>query len=59
MGCVATVRGAVEDIPGVAGVQIEPGKRDFRIDYDAAKVEPDALLQAIRAAGEKGTKIKS
>jgi hypothetical protein len=41
------------------GVQIEPGDEDFAVTYDAAKVKPEALVEALVAAGEKKVKLKA
>ncbi len=54
--CVATVRGALEPVPGVANVKIEQGKTDFQVSYDPAKVKLDDLLEKLRKAGEPAKK---
>ena len=53
------MRGALTKLPGVLGVEIKPGDEDFSVTYEAAKVKPEALTQALIAAGEKLVKLKT
>ena len=52
------MRGALKDMPGVARVDIEQGERNFVVHYDSAKANPQQMLTAVHAAGEKDTKLK-
>src|ERR1041384_5506268 len=53
MGCAATVRGALEPLPGVISVGVEPGRKAFPVTYDPARVTPAKMLEALRKAGEE------
>ena len=52
MGCVATVRGALNKVPGVADVKIRTSVREFEVSYDPSKTCVDAILGALAASGE-------
>ncbi|MCC6669639.1 MAG: hypothetical protein IT458_01145 [Planctomycetes bacterium] len=52
------MRGALEKMPGVNGVNITKGERLFTVSYDPAKVKVDAITEALAKAGEKVT-VKS
>lgn len=52
MGCVATVRGALDKVPGIAGVDIEVDNQEFSVSYDPAKTDVDSILAALDASGE-------
>ncbi len=41
-----------------SSIQIEAGKKEFTVSYDASKVKPEAMLEALKAHGEPA-KIKS
>lgn len=53
------MRGALGKLPGVASVDIQKGASEFTVHYDSKQVQPDALVKALIAAGETGTKVKS
>lgn len=50
-GCVGSVERVLTALPGVQRVEVtlEPGKA--RIDYDAARIDPKTLIQAVVDAG--------
>lgn len=52
MGCVATVRGALDKVPGVAGVDITADIKDFSVSYDPNATNVDSILAALDASGE-------
>lgn len=55
MGCVATVRGALDKVAGVTGVDVQAGQRDMKVRYRAAEVDLQQILAALAAAGESAT----
>ncbi len=52
MQCVATVRGALQQVPGVEEVMIRASVKQFTVAYDPARTDVDAILAALEAAGE-------
>jgi copper chaperone CopZ len=46
-------------MPGIAGIDIKAGNKDFTVEYDASKVKPDAIVAALVKAGEDKAKVKS
>jgi copper chaperone CopZ len=46
------VRGALQPIPGVAAIDVVPGRKTVWVAYDPAKVSPEQLLAAVEKAGE-------
>jgi hypothetical protein len=46
------VRGALQPLPGVLAVDVTPGKQDFTVAYDPAKVDVDRMLAALTTARE-------
>ncbi|MFT4513685.1 MAG: copper chaperone CopZ [Planctomycetota bacterium] len=50
--CVATVRGALGDLPGVSDVYIRLNLKDFRVSYDPETTAVDKILAALEAAEE-------
>lgn len=53
------MRGALTKIPGVVDIQIQSGDEEFTVTYDPAKVKPEALAEALVAAGQKKAKLKA
>jgi copper ion binding protein len=49
--CVAKVQKALQDVDGVWGVFVELDGGTAEVDFDDAKAGPDALTQAVKAAG--------
>ncbi|MFK7739732.1 MAG: heavy-metal-associated domain-containing protein [Planctomycetota bacterium] len=56
MGCVTTVRGALDRVDGVYGVDIESGNQDITVHYKPDMVEVDTILSALETAGESATR---
>ncbi len=50
-GCVNSITGKLQQIAGVKAVKVNLEKKRASITYDAAKVSPKALVEAIRDAG--------
>jgi copper ion binding protein len=50
-GCVKSVTGAVSRLPGVEKVDVSLDDKQATVAYDAAAVEPAAIVKAIEAAG--------
>lgn len=50
-GCVNTITGALQRIPGVRSVEVSLEKRRAYVGYDASQVSAKALVEAIREAG--------
>jgi copper chaperone len=50
-GCVRSVTGAINQVPGVKRVDVSLEKKAAMVEYDAATVEPDAIVKAIEGAG--------
>jgi copper chaperone CopZ len=53
------VRGALSKVDGVGEIAIKAGDKDFTVHYDSKKIQPDAIVSKLVAAGEKGAKVKS
>ena len=51
MGCVASVKRLLGQVPGVAKAEVDLSSGLADIDYDDAKCGPDALRQAITDGG--------
>ncbi|MEW5943908.1 MAG: heavy-metal-associated domain-containing protein [Pseudomonadota bacterium] len=51
MGCARSVRNALEQIPGVAGVDIALDQGKVAVTFDPAKIEGAGLREAIEDAG--------
>ena len=49
------MRGALQPLPGVLSVEVTPGRQDFTVAYDPAKVDVDRMLAALQAAREPAT----
>ena len=56
--CVASVRKAVKSVEGVTAVEVNLAQRDARVEYDAARVSPDKIVNAINDAGFKAGDAK-
>lgn len=52
------MRGALKEVEGVLAVDIEAGDENFKVTYDPAKVQPDAIVAALHAAGETKAKLE-
>ena len=50
-GCVSNVTGKLQAIPGVKAVDVNLEKKRARVTYEASRVTPKALVDAIRDAG--------
>lgn len=46
------MRGALSRVPGVWDVNIRQNDKDFRVSYDPATTDVDAILAALSAAEE-------
>jgi copper chaperone CopZ len=54
------VRGALDKVDGVTKVNIKAGDDpNFTVEYDAAKIKPEAILELIHKGGEEQVKIKA
>lgn len=53
--CVAKVEQALQDVDGVWGVVVELDGGTAEVDFDDAKAGPDALTEAVKAAGYEAT----
>ncbi len=53
--CVAKVEQALKDVDGVWGVVVELDGGTAEVDFDDAKAGPDALTEAVTAAGYEAT----
>jgi Cu+-exporting ATPase len=54
-GCVQSVTRAVSRVSGVKSVDVSLEKNLATVDFDAAAVEPAAIVAAIEAAGFEAT----
>ena len=50
-GCVASVKHALAEVPGVAGVEVSLPERQVIVRYDEARVSLDAVGSALQSAG--------
>jgi copper chaperone len=50
-GCVRSVTGAVSRLPGVEKVDVSLADKQATVAYDAAAVQPAAIVKAIEDAG--------
>lgn len=41
------MRGALEPLPGVASIDVKPGRKEVYVEYDAARVTTERMLQAL------------
>jgi copper chaperone CopZ len=51
MGCVRGVTGAVSKVAGVKAVDVSLDESCATVEYDAAAVDPAAIVKAIEGAG--------
>jgi copper chaperone CopZ len=51
------VRDALKPMAGVEIMDLEVGKKPFKIKYDPAKHDLDEIMAALKKAGEPVTKI--
>ena len=51
--------GALGNMAGIGEIAIKVGDKDFTVHYDNTKTQPDAMVKALVAAGEKDAKVKS
>jgi copper chaperone len=50
-GCVKSVTGVLEALPGVAKAEVSLEKAEALVSYDAARVGREQMMQAIDDAG--------
>lgn len=50
-GCVKSVTGVLEALPGVGKAEVSLETGEARVDYDPARVSREALLGAVADAG--------
>ncbi len=50
-GCVKSVTGVLEALPGVAKADVSLEKGEAKVDFEAGKVTREAMAQAIADAG--------
>lgn len=53
------MRGALGKMDGVGEIAIKAGDKDFTVNFDSKKVKPDAIVEALKKAGETGAKVKA
>ena len=53
------MRGALDGVAGVGKIDIKAGDTDFTVHYDSAKIQPPAIVEALKAGGEKDARIKT
>lgn len=53
--CVGAVRGALERVPGVFGVEVSLEPKQAVVTYDISTVPDHALLAAVEGAGFEAT----
>lgn len=51
MGCASSVERKLTEQPGVASAKVDLGAGQAEIRFDPQQVTPEALKQALRAAG--------
>ncbi len=51
MGCASSVERKLAEQPGVASAQVDLGASQAEVRFDPQQTSPDALKQALRAAG--------
>ena len=52
------MRGTLKPLAGVSAVDVTPGKREFTVVYDPARITPEKLIEELEKAGE-GSKPQS
>lgn len=50
-GCVRSVQRKLESVPGVRKASVSLESSSAAVEYDAGKVQPEALAAAVRAIG--------
>lgn len=50
-GCVKSVTGAVSKVPGVTRVDVSLAEKVAKVEFDAPKATPEAIVAAIEGAG--------
>ncbi|MEO8676752.1 MAG: heavy metal-associated domain-containing protein [Casimicrobiaceae bacterium] len=50
-GCVKSVTGAVSKVPGVTRVDVSLADKAAKVEFDAEKTTPEAIVAAIEGAG--------
>jgi copper chaperone len=50
-GCVNTITGRLQQVPGVKAVEVSLEKKRAFVTYDAARVSAKVLVEAVREAG--------
>ena len=50
-GCVKSVTGVLEALPGVGKAEVSLEKAEATVSYDAARVDREQMVQAIDDAG--------
>jgi copper chaperone len=49
--CKASVEGALKGLNGVADAQVDLGAKKVTVEYDPAKVQPQAMKDAVEGLG--------
>lgn len=49
------MRGALDKVPGVSQVDVTAGQQEMTVHYDAGQTNVDAILSALKGAGESAT----
>jgi copper chaperone CopZ len=58
MGCAATVRGALQNLPGVSAVDVTPGNKVFTVVCNRKQIDPATMLAALKKAGEPANLVE-
>lgn len=55
VGCAMTIDGVVEDLQGVKSATTHYARQILKVEYDAQKINEQAILAAISEAGYAGS----
>ena len=50
---------ALDGAEGVGNIEITAGVDDFTVHFDSKKTSSEAIVEALKAGGESGAKVKS
>jgi len=50
-GCVKSVTGVLEGLPGVAGASVSLDQGEARVEYDPAQVQREQMVAVVEDAG--------
>jgi copper chaperone CopZ len=58
VGCAITIDGVVEDLQGVKSATTHYARQILKVEYDAQKINEQAILAAISEAGYAGSSLE-